>query len=125
MLRAGARGGAIWRLSLWVTQRVRWGARCPFDTRSIPTSARHMEAFRRRTIMKWIDRMLLVGVAVAVLGGAALYTGTQRAGAVDRPDAGPLAGAAPLDQRIARIIEHCVIEGAGTHLAFIQCEFRK
>ena len=75
--------------------------------------------------MRWIDRMLLAGVAVALFGGAALYAGAQRsAGALDRPDAQPSTEAGELDQRIARIVERCVIEGAGTHLAFIRCEPR-
>ncbi len=73
--------------------------------------------------MGWIDRMLLAGVIVALLGGAALYTGTPRsAGALDLPDARSLADAGDLDQRIARIVERCVIQGAGTHLAVIRCE---
>lgn len=73
--------------------------------------------------MRWIDRMLLAGVAVAFLGSAALYAGAQRgAGAHDRPDAPPLADAGELDQRIAKIVERCVIEGAGTHLAFLRCD---
>lgn len=67
--------------------------------------------------------MLLAGVAVAVLGGAALYAGAQHgAGALDRPGARPVTDAGDLDQRIVRIVEGCVIEGAGTHLAFIRCE---
>ena len=75
--------------------------------------------------MKWIDRMFLAGVVVALFGGTALYAGAQRgAGALDRPDGRPLSEAGELDQRIARIVEGCVIEGAGTHLAFIRCEPR-
>ncbi len=67
--------------------------------------------------MRWIDRILLVGVAVAFFGAAALY-----AGALDRGDSLTESGA--LEHRIAKIVERCVIEGAGTHLAFIRCELR-
>ena len=73
--------------------------------------------------MRWIDRMLLAGVAVALFGGAALYAGAQRsAGALDLPNARSSTDVGDLDQRIARIVERCVIQGAGTHLAFIRCE---
>jgi len=72
--------------------------------------------------VRWIDRMLLAGVAVALFGGAALYAGAQRsAGALDLPNAQSSTDVGDLDQRIARIVERCVIEGAGTHLAFIRC----
>lgn len=75
--------------------------------------------------MSWIDRILLAGAAMAFLGSAALYAGAQSgAGAHDRPEAQVLKGAGALDQRIARVVETCVIEGAGTHLAFIRCEPR-
>ena len=73
--------------------------------------------------MRWIDRILLVGVAVAFFGAAALYAGAQHsAGALDRGDSLTESGA--LEHRIAKIVERCVIEGAGTHLAFIRCELR-
>ena len=67
--------------------------------------------------------MLLAGVIAALIGGVVLHAGTQRsAGAHDLPDAQSLTGASELDQRIARIVEGCVIQGAGTHLAVIRCE---
>ena len=76
--------------------------------------------------MRWFDRLLLTGAALGFLGGAALFAGAhQNAGAVDRTDARPIARAGDLDHRIATIIERCVIQGAGTHLASIRCEFRK
>ena len=74
--------------------------------------------------MRWIDRIFLVGVAAAFLGAAALYAGAQHsAGALDRADA-RLTESGELEHRIAKIVERCVIEGAGTHLAFIRCELR-
>ena len=74
--------------------------------------------------MRWIDRILLVGVAAAFLGSAALYAGAQHAGALDRADGRTLTESGDLEHRIAKIVERCVIQGAGTHLAFIRCELR-
>ena len=75
--------------------------------------------------MRWIDRILLVGVAAAFFGAAALYAGAQHsAGALDRAETRSPTDSGDLEHRIAKIVERCVIEGAGTHLAFIRCELR-
>lgn len=72
--------------------------------------------------MRWIDRALVAGFAAAIVAGAALYAdAAQPGGAIHLAQDGS-EDAADLDRRIVRIVERCVIEGAGTSLAFIRCE---
>ena len=74
--------------------------------------------------MRWIDRALLAGLAAAIVAGAALYASAAQPAAAVHAAQADSEGPAGLDRRIAGIVERCVIEGAGTHLAFIRCEIR-